>query len=110
MTRRKQDYQSARIAQEGLAKIGKIISKKINENRIPKDPLERIALAEQMKKEEEIFHKARRAEQEIINIRKARRERAQYKKEADRAWRLYRREKIKGKIKSIIQVIKDVHQ
>lgn len=110
MRNRKNEYQSAKIAQEGLAKIGRLISKKINENRIPSKPEEVIALAEQMKREERLFQDARKAEQEIINIRKARRDRAAYKKEADKAWRLYRREKIKSKIKGIIQGIKDVHE
>ena len=110
MRNRKDDYRSAKIAQEGLAKIGKIISKKLNENKIPKDPIERIRLAEQMKREEDIFHKARKAEAEIINIRKARKGRAEYKREADKAWREYRREKFRANVKSVWQGIKDVHR
>ena len=110
MTRRKNEYQSAKIAMEGLNKIGNMISKKLNENRMPRTPEEKIALAEQMRKEEKIFHDARSAEQEITNIRKARKERAAYKKEADKAWREYRREKIKAKLGSIWQGIKDVHE
>lgn len=110
MRNRKQDYQSAKLAKEGLDKIVKIFSKKINENRMPKTPEEKIALAEQMKKEEDLFQKGKRAEQEIINIRKARKDRAQYKKEAEKAWREYRREKFRKRVSSVWQGIKDVHR
>lgn len=110
LTHKKPEYQSAKLAKEGLDKIFNIVSKKLNENRMPQTPEEKIALAEQMKKEERLFHEARKAEQEIINIRKARKDRAAYKKEADKAWRLYRREKIKSKIQDIIKGIKDVHE
>ena len=110
MRNRKNDYQSAKLAKEGLDKLLKIVSKKINENRMPRTPEEKIALAEQMKKEERIFHEGRRAEQEIINIRKARKDRAKYKKESDKDWRLYKREQRNENLKSIWRTIKDVHK
>ena|SRR3990167_4333856 len=110
MGKRHQDYQSAKIAMEGLNKIGKIISKKLNENRMPRTPEEKIALAEQMKREEEIYQKSRKAEADIINIRKARKDRARYKKEADQAWKEYKREQFKKKVSSVWQGIKDVHR
>ena len=110
MRNRRNDYQSAKLAKEGLDKIVGIISKKINENRMPNTPEEKIALAEQMEREERIFEQSRKAEAKILNIRKARRDRAAYKKEAERAWRLYRREKFKERARSIWQGIKDVHR
>lgn len=110
MRNRKQDYQSAKLAKEGLDKIFNLVSKKINENRMPKTPEEKIALAEQMKKEERLFQEGKKAEQEITNIRKARKDRAAYKKEADKAWREYRREKFRNKMRSVWNGIKDVHR
>lgn len=110
MRNRKQDYQSAKLAKEGLDKIVNILSKKINENRMPRTPEEKIALAEQMKREEKLYHESKRAEAEIINIRKVRKDRAKYKQEADKAWREYRREKFKKNLSSVWQGIKDVHR
>lgn len=110
LTHKKPEYQSAKLAKEGLDKIFNIVSKKLNENRMPRTPEEKIALAEQLKREEKLYHESKRAEAEITNIRKARKDRAAYKKEADKAWREYRREKFRAKAKSIWGVIKDVHK
>ena len=113
VSRHRKDYQSAKIAQEGLERIIKLVSNKINENKMPKTPEEKIALADQMEREERIFQEGRKAEQKIINIRnarKARKDRKKYKKEADRAWRQYRREMFKKRVGSIWQGIKDVHR
>ena len=110
VSRHRKDYQSAKVAQEGLERIIKLVSNKINENKMPKSPEEKIALAEQMEREERLFQEGRKAEQRIINIRKARKDRKEYKKEADTAWRQYRREMFKKRIGSIWQGIKDVHR
>ena len=110
MTKRKPEYQSAKIAMEGLNKIGSIISKKLNENRMPRTPEEKIALAEQMEKEERIYRESKKAEQRILDIRRERKNRAEFAKLMKQDARLYRREKIKEKLHSIIKGIKDVHE
>ncbi len=110
MRNRKDDYRSAKMAKEGLDKLTRIISKKLNENRMPKKPEEIIALAEQMEREEKILKESRRAQQRIMDIRRERKNRAEMEKLMRQDARLYRREKIKEKVSSVWQGIKDVHR
>ena len=89
---------------EGVIDVAQKISKIINKNRIPKDPLEVIALRNKMQKEEDTFQKARRAKQDIINLRKTWKERKEYQREADRMYRRYKIQKAFGVLKKLVRV------
>lgn len=110
LSHKKPEYQSAKLAKEGLDKIFNMVSKKLNENRMPRTPEEKIALAEQMEREEQIYRESKKAEQRILDIRRERKNRAEFAKLMKQDARLYRREKIKEKVGSIWGVIKDVHK
>lgn len=87
---------------DGIVDVSKKVYKLLNPNAIPKKPEEIIALAKAMKEKEETYQKARRARQEIINLRKAWKDRAKYQKEADREWRRYQLEKIWNGLKKVV--------
>lgn len=89
---------------EGIIDVAQKINKIINKNRIPKDPHEIIALRDRMQKEEDTFQKARRAKQDIINLRKTWKERREYQREADRLYRRYKIQKAFGVLKKIVRV------
>jgi len=93
MNKRKSDY-------EGIIEVSQKIYKMLRPNQIPKNPEEIIALAEEMKRKEATYQKARRAKQDIINLRKTWKERAAYKKEADRLYRRYQLEKLWNRLKN----------
>jgi len=86
---------------DGIIDVSKKLYKLINPNAIPSKPEEIIAMAKAMKEKEDTYQKARRAKQDIINLRKAWKDRAEYKRQADREWRRYQLEKIWSKIKNV---------
>ncbi|MDC8438260.1 MAG: hypothetical protein LV468_04585 [Candidatus Nitrosotenuis sp.] len=86
---------------EGIIEVSQKLYKLLRPNQIPKRPEEIIALADAMKKKEETYQKARRAKQDIINLRKTWKERAEYAREADRLYRRYQLEKIWRKMRSV---------
>ena len=88
MNQNNNEFQNIREAVDSIQKVSKIISAKINYNKIPSKPADIIQMRDRLVSEEKLNDKADKARKEIKEILDKR-------KQADKALRKARRQKIK---------------